>query len=102
VGTGPFPLFWSKFAATPGEEPATGEKERSMGKKHMADRDTTEPVTADPRLSIIQADPRFARPKRKDVKIPLDSRFKAAFKDKEFIDQRIIHGLHALIYSKCG
>ena len=48
------------------------------------------PVTTDPRFSIIHTDPRFARPKRKDVKIPLDSRFKAAFKDKEFIDQRMI------------
>lgn len=46
------------------------------------------PVTDDPRFSIIHTDPRFARPKRKDVKVPLDSRFKAAFKDKEFIDQR--------------
>lgn len=48
------------------------------------------PVTTDPRFSVIHTDPRFARPKRKDVKIPLDSRFKAAFKDKEFVDQRIL------------
>ena len=49
----------------------------------------TGPVTSDPRFSIIHTDPRFARTKKKDVKIPIDSRFKAAFKDKEFIDQRI-------------
>ena len=48
------------------------------------------PVTTDPRFSVIHTDPRFARPKRKDVKIPLDSRFKAAFKDKDFVDQRIV------------
>jgi len=47
------------------------------------------PVTTDPRFAGIHTDPRFARPKRKDVKVPLDSRFKAAFKDKEFIDQRM-------------
>ena len=49
---------------------------------------TTEETTADdPRFSIVRTDPRFSRPKRKDVKIPLDSRFRAVFKDKEFIDQ---------------
>jgi hypothetical protein len=47
------------------------------------------PVTTDPRFTAIHTDPRFARPKRKDVKVSLDSRFKAAFKDEEFIDQRI-------------
>jgi len=47
------------------------------------------PVTTDPRFSVIHTDPRFARPKRKDVKIPIDSRFSAAFKDKEFVDRRI-------------
>jgi hypothetical protein len=47
------------------------------------------PVTTDPRFAAIHTDPRFARPKRKDVKVPLDSRFKAAFKDREFIDQRM-------------
>ena len=50
---------------------------------------TSGPVTTDPRFAGIHTDPRFARPKRKDVKVPLDSRFKAAFKDKEFIDQRM-------------
>ena len=45
-------------------------------------------MTDDPRFSVIHTDPRFARAKRKDVKVPLDSRFKAAFKSKEFIDQR--------------
>jgi hypothetical protein len=57
----------------------------SMPKKIEKDQG---PVTTDPRFSVIHTDPRFARPKRKDVKIPLDSRFKAAFKDKEFVDQR--------------
>jgi hypothetical protein len=56
------------------------------------------PVTTDPRFSIIHTDPRFARPKRKDVKIALDSRFKAAFKDKDFIDQRI----HVLVLADCS
>ena len=60
-----------------------------MPKKLKNDRDVGAPVTEDPRFSAIHTDPRFARSKRKDVKIPLDSRFKAAFKDKEFIDQRI-------------
>jgi len=50
---------------------------------------STGPVTSDPRFAIIHTDPRFARPKKKDVKVPIDSRFKAAFKDKEFLDQRI-------------
>ena len=62
------------------------------------------PVTTDPRFAAIHTDPRFARPKRKDVKVPLDSRFKAAFKDKEFIDQRMLTyflGL-LLIFSECG
>jgi hypothetical protein len=49
---------------------------------------STSLMTTDPRFSIIHTDPRFARPKKKDVKVPIDSRFRAAFKDKEFIDQR--------------
>jgi hypothetical protein len=57
--------------------------------KRQKETESTAPVTTDPRFSIIHTDPRFARPKKKDVKVPIDSRFKAAFKDKEFIDQRI-------------
>jgi hypothetical protein len=60
-----------------------------MPKPTKPDRAPGEPVTTDPRFSVIHTDPRFARPRRKDVKIPLDSRFKAAFKDKEFTDQRM-------------
>ena len=68
-----------------------------MPKKNEGNN-TGGPVTTDPRFSIIHTDPRFARPKRKDVKIPLDSRFKAAFKDKEFIDQR----MHVLVLADCS
>jgi hypothetical protein len=59
-----------------------------MPSKEGKGSDRSGPVTTDPRFSSIHTDPRFARPKQKDVKIPIDARFKAAFKDKEFIDQR--------------
>jgi len=66
-------------------------------------KDTEGPVTTDPRFSIIHTDPRFARSKKKDVKVPIDSRFKAAFKDKEFIDQRILPWCLAMLiqFSEC-
>ena len=73
----------------------------TMPKKRQGS-DRPGPVTTDPRFSVIHTDPRFARPKRKDVKIPIDARFKAVFKDKEFIDQRTIFSLPLLIASERG
>ena len=61
-----------------------------MSKSGKASGPAGGPVTTDPRFAVIHTDPRFARPKRKDVKVPLDSRFKGAFKDKEFVDQRTV------------
>jgi len=58
-----------------------------MAKGDKKERMPVQSVTADSRFSAIQTDPRFSKTKRKDAKVPIDSRFKAAFKDKEFIDQ---------------
>ena len=63
----------------------------AMSKNTRPKKDLAGMVTTDSRFSIIHTDPRFSRPKKKDVKIPLDLRFKAAFRDKEFIDQRIAY-----------
>ena len=73
-----------------------------MPKNQRPTRHVGGPVTTDPRFSIIHTDPRFARPKKKDVKISLDSRFKGAFRDKEFIDQRSSFTGNLLSCSKCG
>jgi hypothetical protein len=56
---------------------------------------------ADKRFAAIQSDPRFSRPRRKDIKVPIDNRFKAAFRDKDFIDQRILPQYSA-DNSECG
>ncbi|CAG8567071.1 4623_t:CDS:2 [Acaulospora colombiana] len=41
-------------------------------------------VTEDPRFKHVSKDPRFERPKKKDVKITLDNRFAQLLKTKEF------------------
>jgi hypothetical protein len=50
-----------------------------------------EDIITDKRFSAIHNDPRFARPRRKDVKVTVDERFEGVLKDKEFIDQRREH-----------
>jgi len=59
-----------------------------------------EPVTTDSRFSVIQTDPRFSKTRRKDAKVPIDARFKAAFRDKEFIDQGTFFDLKWLMKSE--
>ncbi|OLL24346.1 Pre-rRNA-processing protein esf1 [Neolecta irregularis DAH-3] len=44
------------------------------------------PVTDDPRFSVVHSDPRFAKPKRKDIKFAVDDRFKHMLREKDFAD----------------
>ncbi|KAI9312109.1 hypothetical protein BX666DRAFT_1988849 [Dichotomocladium elegans] len=45
------------------------------------------PITNDPRFAHVHHDPRFARNKKKDVKVKVDERFSAMLKSKEFNDR---------------
>ncbi|KAI7862903.1 hypothetical protein BDF14DRAFT_1735012 [Spinellus fusiger] len=42
------------------------------------------PVTSDPRFKHLQRDPRFLRPKKKDMKVSIDKRFSGMLNSKEF------------------
>jgi hypothetical protein len=42
----------------------------------------------DPRFAHVRKDPRFVRPKKKDVKITLDDRFAHMLTSEEFSDAR--------------
>ncbi|KAK9451203.1 uncharacterized protein V1518DRAFT_412831 [Limtongia smithiae] len=56
-----------------------------------AERPPRRPITTDPRFSVVHSDPRFARPKKTDTKLVLDSRFKNKLAaDKEFKSKRIV------------
>ncbi|CAO0793893.1 unnamed protein product [Mucor circinelloides] len=44
------------------------------------------PVTNDPRFSSVHNDPRFLRPKKKDVKVTIDKRFAGMMDSKDFSD----------------
>lgn len=44
------------------------------------------PVTNDPRFSSVHNDPRFLRPKKKDVKVTIDKRFAGMLDSKDFSD----------------
>ncbi|KAL0092103.1 hypothetical protein J3Q64DRAFT_1342293 [Phycomyces blakesleeanus] len=43
-----------------------------------------EPVTNDPRFKHLQRDPRFLRPKKKDMKVSIDKRFSGMLNSEEF------------------
>lgn len=45
-------------------------------------------ISDDPRFAHVQKDPRFVRPKKKDVKITLDDRFAHMLTSEEFSDAR--------------
>lgn len=49
------------------------------------------PVTTDPRFKHLHNDPRFLRPKKKDMKVAIDKRFSAMMHSKEFGSGRTLH-----------
>ncbi|CAG8447148.1 8625_t:CDS:10 [Ambispora leptoticha] len=55
---------------------ASSAKEDARGQK----------ITSDPRFVHVHQDPRFIRPKKKDIKVTLDKRFAHMLKNKEFSD----------------
>ncbi|KAI8096040.1 hypothetical protein BDF21DRAFT_448156 [Thamnidium elegans] len=44
------------------------------------------PITSDPRFSSVHNDPRFLRPKKKDMKVTIDKRFAGMMNSTEFSD----------------
>ncbi|KAG2237058.1 hypothetical protein INT48_001826 [Thamnidium elegans] len=46
------------------------------------------PITSDPRFSSVHNDPRFLRPKKKDMKVTIDKRFAGMMNSTEFSDAR--------------
>jgi hypothetical protein len=60
----------------------------SKPKKRNSKKDLQKNETAsdDPRFAHVRKDPRFVRPKKKDVKITLDDRFAHMLTSKEFSD----------------
>ena len=49
-------------------------------------REPKTPVTNDPRFSSVHNDPRFLRPKKKDMKVTIDKRFAGMMDSKDFSD----------------
>lgn len=49
------------------------------------------PVTKDPRFASVHNDPRFLRPKKKDMKVTIDKRFASMMNSTEFSDARMFH-----------
>ena len=45
-------------------------------------------IVTDKRFEAIHNDPRFTQPRKKDVKVTIDQRFKGVLEDKDFLDQR--------------
>lgn len=45
-------------------------------------------VMVDPRFEHVRKDPRFGRPRKKDVKIKLDYRFAQMLENEEFSEKR--------------
>lgn len=49
------------------------------------------PVTKDPRFASVHNDPRFLRPKKKDMKVTIDKRFASMMNSTEFSDARMFN-----------
>lgn len=57
-------------------------------KKNFKKGEPKTPVTNDPRFASVHNDPRFLRPKKKDMKVTIDKRFAGMMNSTEFSDAR--------------
>jgi hypothetical protein len=59
-------------------------------KKNFEKGEPKTPVTNDSRFTSVHNDPRFLRPKKKDMKVTIDKRFAGMMNSTEFSDARKI------------
>lgn len=57
-------------------------------KKNFNKGEPKTPVTSDSRFTSVHNDPRFMRPKKKDMKVTIDKRFSGMMKSTDFSDGR--------------
>jgi hypothetical protein len=60
-------------------------------KKNFKKGEPKVPVTSDPRFSSVHNDPRFLRPKKKDMKVTIDKRFAGMMNSTDFSDGRKVY-----------
>ncbi|CAG8626552.1 9206_t:CDS:2, partial [Paraglomus occultum] len=59
---------------------------KNSNKTKINQKDSDRVITDDPRFAHVHDDPRFIRPKRRDMKVKIDERFKQMLNTKDFSD----------------